>query len=397
MVTDIPFAARMGKMQKSFVRELLKVAQDPAFISFAGGLPNPDTFPLEAVQLATDQVLSENGRRVLQYGISSGHPPLRDWIARRYRQKYGMDVSAENILITNGSQQALDLIAKAMLDPGDKVVVESPSYMGGIHLLRLYEPTFASVTLLEDGVDVNALANEVVDAKLVYLLPTFQNPTGISYSAEKRTAVAEMIRRTNAYFIEDDPYNELRFSGEDTPPIFSHAPERGFLMGSFSKVVSPGMRMGWICCSAPLMEKILIAKQASDLHSNQLSQFIIHQLLCDIDFDGHLLDIRALYKKQRDLMIAAIQRNFPPNISHTVPEGGMFLWTILPDGIDAMALFDAAVHEKVVFVPGRPFFVDERGHNTLRLSFSLTPEAHIEEGVKRLARALEKCRKSIVN
>lgn len=394
---NIPFATRMGKMQKSFVRELLKVAQDPSFLSFAGGLPNPDTFPIEAVQIATDKVLSENGRRVLQYGISTGHPPLRDWIANRYRQKYGMDVSAENILITNGSQQALDLVAKVMLDPGDKVVVEAPSYMGGLHLLRLYEPDFVSVPLIDDGIDLDALVDASREAKLVYMLPNFQNPTGISYSAAKRTAVADLLKSSSTFFIEDDPYNELRFSGEDVPPIFSHAPDHGFLMGSFSKIVSPGMRMGWICCSAPLMDKILIAKQASDLHSNQLSQFIIHQLLCDIDFDQHLGSIRTLYKNQRDLMIGAIQRHLAPTVSHTVPEGGMFLWTTLPEGMDAMALFDMAVQQKVVFVPGQPFFVDGSGQNTLRLSYSLTPAAQIDEGIQRLAKALENCQLTIAN
>lgn len=388
---QIPFAERMGQMKKSFVRELLKVAQDPSFISFAGGLPNPDTFPLEAVQIATDRVLSERGRKVLQYGISSGHPLLREWIANRYRQKYGMDVTADNILITNGSQQALDLIAKVMLDVGDKVVVEAPSYMGGIHALRLYQPTFASVPLLNDGIDLDALEVEAADAKLVYMLPNFQNPTGISYSLERKTAVAHLLQKLDTYYIEDDPYNELRFSGEDTPPLFSFAPERGFLMGSFSKVVSPGMRMGWICCSEPLMDKILIAKQASDLHSNQLSQYVIHQYLADNDFDQHIRGIQVLYKNQRDLMIAAIKKYFPPTITHTVPEGGMFLWTTLPEGMDAMRLFDASVEQKVVFVPGKPFFVDERGDNTLRLSFSLTPAPQIDDGMQRLARAIENC------
>ncbi|MEM7334983.1 MAG: PLP-dependent aminotransferase family protein [Chloroflexota bacterium] len=386
---DAPFAARMGKMQKSFVRELLKVAQDPSFITFAGGLPNPVTFPIEQISIAAEKVMTQHGTKALQYGVSMGYEPLRKWIANRYQEKYGMNVTAENILITNGSQQALDLIAKAMLDPGDKVIVEAPSYMGGIHALRLYEPVFDAVPLNDDGIDTAVLAQKISDAKLVYTLPNFQNPTGISYTPAIKKEVAEIFKSTRTHFIEDDPYNELRFSGEDTPPLFSYAPELGFLMGSFSKVVSPGMRMGWICGPLHLMDKILIAKQASDLHSNQLSQYIIHQFMLDNDYNAHLKGIQNLYKNQRDLMVAAIKKHFPSSISHTIPEGGMFLWTRLPEGMDALKLFDKAVEQKVVFVPGQPFFTDGSGQNALRISFSMTPAEQIDEGVQRLARAIK--------
>ena len=386
---ETPFAARMGQMKKSFVRQLLKVAQDPSFITFAGGLPNPVTFPVEQIQIAAEKVLTHHGAKVLQYGVSFGYQPLRQWIADRYRSKYGMDVTAENILITNGSQQALDLIAKVMLDPGDKVIVEAPSYMGGIHSLQLYEPTFAPVPLKEDGIDTAVLAQELPNTKLAYTLPNFQNPTGISYTPERKKEVAALFKESNTHFIEDDPYNELRFSGEDTPPLYSHAPHLGFLMGSFSKIVSPGMRMGWICGPDHLMDKILIAKQASDLHSNQLSQYIIHQFLIDNDIETHLKGIQKLYKSQRDLMVTSIKKHLPSNISHTIPEGGMFLWATLPESMDALKLFDKAVEQKVVFVPGQPFFTDGSGTNSLRISFSMTSAEHIEDGVQRLARAIE--------
>lgn len=389
---DIPFAARMGQMKKSFVRELLKVAQDASFISFAGGLPNPMTFPIEEIQIAAEKVITHHGRQALQYGISAGYYPLRAWIANRYREKYGMTVTAENILITNGSQQALDLIAKVMLDPGDKIVVEAPSYMGGIHVLRLYEPHFAEVPLLADGIDIERLAHSLSGAKLAYLLPNFQNPTGISYTLAKKKEVAGLLNQRNIHFIEDDPYNELRFGGTDDAPIFSFAPRLGFLMGSFSKIISPGMRMGWVCCHETVMEKIIIAKQASDLHSNQLTQYIIHQFLQDNDFEHHLKKIQALYKAQRDHMITAVQHHLPPEINHTLPEGGMFLWATLPDGMNALALFDECVQEKVVFVPGKPFYFDKGGENEMRLSYSTNPPVKIDEGMARLARAYYRSR-----
>ena len=389
---EIPFAARMGNMKKSFVRELLKKAQDPTFISLAGGLPNPATFPVEAVQRATETVLAENGRRALQYGISSGFAPLRAWIAERYQQKYGMTVSADDILITNGSQQALDLIGKILIDIGDRVLVEAPSYMGGIHVLRMFEPEFVTVPLLADGVETAVLDTLAPTVKLFYALPNFQNPTGISYSAERRRETAVILKKHGTLFIEDDPYNELRFVAEDPAPIASYLPDQSFLMGSFSKIISPGMRMGWVCAPPPLMEKLIIAKQAADLHSNELSQHIIHQFLISNDLDAHLASIRRLYQHQRDAMIAAIERYLPPELHHTTPQGGMFLWITLPEHVDALALFDEAVKEKVIFVPGQPFFVDEQGgRNALRLSFSNTPVDQIEEGIRRFGRAVERC------
>ena len=384
------FATRMANMQKSFIREILKVTQNPDVISFAGGLPNPNYFPIEAIRVAADKALQQHGAAALQYAPTLGHLPLRQWIARRYTQQTGMTIEPDEILITNGSQQGLDLIGKILLDKGDVVLLEAPSYLGGIQALSMYQPEFWTVPLCEDGIDTAVLAARASheNVKLFYALPNFQNPTGISYSAVKREDTARIMQETNTFFIEDDPYRELRFAGEDLPPIASYYRDTGFLLGSFSKIISPGMRMGWIVAAPHLMEKLIIAKQGADLHSNYLSQTIIYQFLMDNDLEAHITTIKEGYRRQRELMIAMIEETFPPEVHFTLPEGGMFLWLTLPRGLSAMSLFEAAQAQNVVFVPGHPFYVDGGGHNTLRLNFSNTDEAKIEEGMKRLARAL---------
>ncbi|MCB8944681.1 MAG: PLP-dependent aminotransferase family protein [Ardenticatenaceae bacterium] len=384
------FASRMANIQKSFIREILKITQNPDVISFAGGLPNPQYFPIEAIKAAANKVLTQEGATALQYAPTLGHQRLREWIAQRYAHQVGMTIHPDEILITNGSQQGLDLIGKILLDQGDVVLVESPSYLGGIQALSMYQPEFWSVPLCEDGVDTAVLTDRAShpQAKLFYALPNFQNPTGISYSAAKRAETARIMQATNTFFIEDDPYRELRFAGEDLPPITSYYRDTGFLLGSFSKIVSPGMRMGWIVAAPPLMERLIIAKQGADLHSNYLSQSIIYQYLQDNDLEAHIATIKAVYRRQRELMVAMIEETFPPEVQFTLPEGGMFLWLTLPPGLSAMSLFEAAKAQHVVFVPGHPFHTDGGGQNSLRLNFSNTDETKIEEGMKRLARAL---------
>jgi 2-aminoadipate transaminase len=381
------FARRMGNIQRSFIREILKVAQDPNIISFAGGLPNPDYFPVEPLRLAADKVLAEKGINALQYAPTMGNDSLRQWIADRYRKTCGVDVPADDILITNGSQQGLELAAKILIDEGDHVILESPSYIGGIQAFSLFQPKFVTVPLLADGPDTAVLHHHATHdkAKLFYALPNFQNPTGITYSAAKREEVAAILNENNIFFIEDDPYRELRFIGESLPPLASYGREHAFLLGSFSKIVAPGFRMGWMVARPELMEKLIIAKQASDLHSNYVSQLILCQYLQDNDLDGHIATIREAYGRQRTLMVAMIEELFPPEVSYTLPEGGMFLWVTLPESMSAMALFEAAAKRNVVFVPGDPFHVDGSGKNTLRLNFSNTDEAKIETGMKRLA------------
>ncbi len=386
------FARRMSRTKKSFIREILKVTQNPAVISFAGGLPNPNYFPIEQLRAAADHVFAEQGKLALQYAPTLGHEPLRAFIAQRYADRCGMAVDPDEILITNGSQQGLDLVAKILIDPGDHVLMESPSYLGGIQAFTMYEPEFQTVPLGEEGVDTAVLAQKAAhpQSKLFYALPNFQNPSGITYSQEKRQAVSQILAENETFLIEDDPYRELRFMGEDLPPITSFNRERAFLLGSFSKIVAPGFRMGWICAPPPLMDTLITAKQGTDLHSNYVSQLIIHRFLQDNDLDAHIATIRAAYKKQREIMVAMIEECFPQEVTFILPEGGMFLWVTLPPQLSAMDLFEEAARQNVVFVPGAPFHVDGTGGNTLRLNFSNTTADKIEAGMTRLAQAIKK-------
>ena len=386
------FANRMGTTHKSFIREILKVTEDPEIISFAGGLPNPKFFPVKEIANASLKVLEENGENVLQYSTTEGYLPLREYIAERYRKKKGLKVDPDEILITNGSQQGIDLIGKIFLDKGDQIVIERPGYLGAIQAFSMYEPIFQSIPLLDDGIDTNLLertfrGNRI---KLFYAVPNFQNPSGITYSRQRRRDVANILKKHNAIFVEDDPYGELRFIGEDLPSIRAYLEDNIILLGSFSKIITPGLRLGWICAKKDIMERIIVAKQASDLHSNYLSQRIVHQYLVDNDIDKHILKIRDAYKKRRDLMVSMIVEYFPEEIKYTKPEGGMFLWITLPKRISSLDLVDLAIKENVAFVPGNAFYVDGGGNNTLRLNFSNSDEEKIEEGIKRLANIIKK-------
>lgn len=385
------FAQRMSRTKKSFIREILKVTQNPEVISFAGGLPNPNYFPVEPLRAAANRVFQEQGKAALQYAPTPGYEPLRRFVAQRYTERSGMVVDPDEILITNGSQQALDLVAKVLINPGDHVLMESPSYLGGIQAFTMYEPEFQTVPLGKAGVDTAVLQQKAAhpQSKLFYALPNFQNPSGITYTLETRQTVSHVLAENDTFLIEDDPYKELRFLGEDLPPIASFNRDRAFLLGSFSKIVAPGFRMGWICAAPPLMEKLIVAKQGTDLHSNYVSQLIIAQFLQDNDLDAHIATIREAYGRQRDTMVAMIEECFPSEVAYTLPEGGMFLWITLPAHLSAMALFEEASRQNVVFVPGTPFHLDGTGENTLRLSFSNTSPDQIEIGMARLAKAIK--------
>ncbi len=382
------FADRMNNVHKSFIREILKVTEEPEIISFAGGLPNPRSFPIKEIEKAVSKVIKSNGDEILQYSTSEGYLPLREYIAERY-SKIGLKVDANEILITNGSQQGIDLVSKVFLNKGDKVLVENPTYLAAIQSFGLFEPEFKSVPLLEDGADIEAL-KKILDEnkiKLFYSVTNFQNPTGITYSAEKRQQVAEILKNEDTIFVEDNPYGEIRFLGEDIPPVKSYL-DNAVLFGSFSKIVSPGMRLGWIVANEEIMEKILIAKQASDLHSNYFTQRVVYQYLIDNNVDKHIEKIKKMYRDQRNLMVSMIEEHFPEGVKYTKPEGGMFLWVTLPEGLSSMDLFDLAIKEDVAFVPGKAFFTDGSGDNTLRLNFSNSDEARIEEGIKKLGGAI---------
>jgi 2-aminoadipate transaminase len=380
----------MDRTKKSFIREILKVTQNPDVISFAGGLPNPKFFPVQEISTATQKMLHADGQAALQYSTTEGYPPLRQFIAKRYK-KFGVDVSAEQILITNGSQQGLDLIGKLFIDPDDPVVIERPGYLGAIQALSLYEPHFHPVPLHVDGIDTELLA-QTLDSepvKLIYSVPNFQNPSGITYSARKRADVAALVQDRDLIFVEDNPYGELRFAGEHQPSFGQFLADNLVLLGSFSKIVAPALRLGWICAPPWLMDRLVVAKQASDLHSNYLAQRILHQFLLSNNLDLHLQTIRAAYKQQRDLMVAMLEELMPPDVSFTRPEGGMFVWVTLPQGVSSLALFDEAARRNVAFVPGHPFYVDGGGSDTLRLNFSNAADTAIEVGIQRLADALK--------
>ncbi|WP_319467476.1 PLP-dependent aminotransferase family protein [uncultured Pseudodesulfovibrio sp.] len=384
------FAQRMGTVHRSFIREILKVTADSEIISFAGGLPNPELFPVPAMGQAASEVFADIGASALQYSTTEGDAGLRRIIADRYRTVRGLEVDPDSILVTTGSQQILDIFAKVFLDKGDKVVIESPGYLGAIQAFSLFEPEFVTVSLENDGPNLEELEAAFKDgAKCFYAVPNFQNPSGVSYSLEKRKAVAALLDKYDVLFVEDDPYGELRFMGEDLPTVYSFCKKPGVLCGSFSKIAAPGFRIGWVVTEKEIYDKLVIAKQASDLHTSTVAQAIMRRYLESNDIESHVDLIRDRYGRQREVMVEMIRKYFPSEVVITEPEGGMFLWVTMPEGVSSMDLFDVAIKQKVAFVPGRPFYVDGSGENTLRLNFSNSDESRIEEGIKRLGKAIE--------
>ena len=387
-------STRIKSVPESFIRKILNVSTQPGVISFAGGLPNADLFPVKAIELACAKVLQNNGQKALQYASTEGDVELREWIAKRYQTTQGLSVSADNILITNGSQQALDLLGKALLNTGDPIAIENPGYLGAIQAFSLYRPEMHTVTMNENGMDIQRLAEvlEKYKPKLVYTVPNFQNPTGLSYSQENRERVAQAIAQSDTLLIQDDPYGELRFSGNSKSSFYELLPEQTVLLGSFSKIITPSFRLGWLVVPEWLMRPLVIAKQAADLHTNFFSQQVIVQYLKDNSLESHIEKISHFYGKQKEVMMKAIKKYFPDEVSVIDPEGGMFLWVTLPVGMSSMNLFDDAIKEQVAFVPGKPFYTENDSEaeeeNTLRLSFVTANEAAIEEGIKRLGECI---------
>ncbi|MDX9883315.1 MAG: PLP-dependent aminotransferase family protein [Prolixibacteraceae bacterium] len=376
---------------RSFIREILEVAEQPDFISFAGGLPNPAYFPLEQMNKAFRKVMENDGREALQYSGSQGFFPLREFICKRYNSLYNTQMRPQNIIITNGSQQALDILGKLFINPEDPLILEKPSYLGAIQAFSAYLPNFHQVNLTENGIDLNELEDVITktNARILYGIPNFQNPSGISYSEETRKELAILLEWHGIIFIEDDPYNEIRFEGTPLPPVFSHLPEQVIWCGSFSKMIAPGIRTGWMCAPDELIPKLLRIKQASDLQSNNLIQRVIFQFLNDNEPEEHLQKVKSAYKKQKDTMIKAIHEFFPESSGHTNPEGGMFIWLTLPDGFNTEKVIEKSLQEKVAFVPGRSFFTTEGGTRNMRLNFSNASEEMIMEGMKRLGETIK--------
>ena len=387
------FSERILNTPASFIREILKVIQQDDIISFAGGLPNPVSFPKKELKQSMERVIDQFGDEVFQYSSTEGYRPLREWVAERDRDEYGMDVQADDVLITTGSQQALDLMGKVLINPGDALAIEEPGYLGAIQAFTVFEPDFCPVPLLDDGIDLDRLEQilEERNVKLLYTVPNFQNPTGLTYSVEKRKALCALLNRYSAYLIEDDPYGQLKFEGEVYPYIGSFGLKKSVLFGTISKIITPGMRLGWICTKdRELMQHLVTAKQAADLHSNIFAQYAVYDYLMNHELNEHIGKIKTLYKEQSDAMLQAMKDFFPDTVTYTMPKGGMFVWGSLPEGESSLELFDRAMKEKVAFVPGNPFYVDDQKPvPTFRLNYTNSEPEVIREGIRRLGRLME--------
>ena len=384
-------ARRTKNAKTSIFTELMEYLSDPSFISFSGGFPAAHLFPVEKLKEAANRVFEDEGQDALQYASTWGYEPLRAWIAKRYQTRFEMDIDPNDILITTGSQQALDLIGKVFLDSNDHIVVEYPSYLGAIQAFAQYETTFHEVRLHDEGLDLHQLRTflKTYHPKLLYMVPNFQNPTGISYSAANRQAIVEMIQPYDVILVEDDPYGELRYLGQFEKPFKALAPDRTILLGSFSKIISPGIRVGWMVIPKALREPLFNAKEASDLHTSNLDQRIVYQYLKHNPLDTHIKTNVDYYAKQRETMLNAMQKYFPSNVTIAKSEGGMFFWVSLPSHLSAIDIFHKAVTLKVVFVPGDPFYVSKERMNTFRLNYTSASPQQIEEGIQRLGSLLK--------
>jgi 2-aminoadipate transaminase len=379
------FARRTRNMKPSAIREILKLTQRSQVISFAGGLPAPGLFPVTRLREAADTVLEKYGSEALQYSTTEGHPPLRDWIASRFR-----GVTAENVQIISGSQQGLDLIAKVFLDPGDKVVVAAPTYMGALRAFDAYEVQYLSVATDEEGVVPDALEKALERSpKLIYVIPNFDNPTGITMSLRRREALVGLAREYGVPIYEDDPYGELRFEGEPLPHLYDLAPDVVIYAGTFSKIMVPGFRLAWLVADPQVLTPLVRAKQAADLHTASYTQMIAFEVSKDGFMAGQVARTRAYYKSQRDLMLTALDRHFPDFVGWTRPKGGMFLWCTLSEGMNATEIAYDAAREGVAYVPGETFYANGAALNTLRLSYSVATPEQISEGIGSLGRLFE--------
>ena len=382
------FSDRATQLQSSAIREILKITQRPDIISFAGGLPSPATFPVEHMQECFNRVLSEQGKVALQYGPTDGYAPLREWIAN-YLSLEGSKIVPEQILMVSGSQQGLDLLGKVLIDEGSRVLVETPSYLGALQAFSMYRPEFKSVSTDDHGLVPASILPLASGARLLYALPNFQNPTGRTLSVERRRELEETCARLGLPLIEDDPYGALSYKGEPLPKMLNMNPDGVIYMGSFSKVLTPGIRLGYVVAPLPLVRRLELAKQAADLHTAQLTQMVVYEAVKDGFLDRHIPTIRTLYANQCQVMLDAMAEEFPEGVSWTKPEGGKFIWVKLPPQLDALKLLDQAIAAKVAFVPGAPFYANEPETNTFRLSFVTVPPERIREGIATLGQLIK--------
>ena len=394
------YAHRMQKMGSSVIRELLKYAEQPDIISFAGGLPAPEVFPVKEFQAACNVVLAEQGAQALQYSTTEGHRPLREMIAR-HATRYMVPVTPENILITSGSQQALDFIGRVFVNRGDYIVVESPTYLGALQAWNAYGAQYIPVPMDEDGMIVEDLEAALrYGPKFIYLLPNFQNPSGATLSLERRKKVIELADKYGVPIVEDDPYGQLRYEGEHIPSIVQlDSAFRGYddgcysgnviYMSTFSKLLAPGLRLAWVIAPEQVIRKLVMTKQGADLHTSSFNQYVAYEVGKGGFLDEHVKVIRATYKERRDVMLEMMDELFPPGVRWTHPQGGMFLWGILPEHMDSAEVLKVALQRKVAFVPGASFHATGGGHNTMRLNFSYSRPEIIREGIARLGTTLK--------
>lgn len=389
------YAARTGAFKPSAIREILKVAESPEIISFAGGLPAPDLFPVDVLARAADQVFATQGAAALQYGLSEGYLPLREWVCRHVAHTVGLPATPDRVIVLHGSQQGLDLIAKVLLDPGDIVLTENPAYLGALQSFRSYQAQVVGLDsdghgLLPDALE-HYLRTASVVPKFLYLNPNFQNPTGTSLAPERRQAIVAIAARHSLPIVEDDPYGELRFAGNASPAMSSlEAGQTAIYLGTSSKILAPGLRVAWLVApDRAFFERIVTAKQATDLHTSTFTQRLVWETVRqDGVLSRHVARLREVYGRRRATMLAALRRCFPADCTWTQPDGGLFLWATVSPRIDTQELLSRAITQKVAFVPGAPFWIDRPVKNTLRLNFSNASEEQIDTGIARLGAAL---------
>jgi 2-aminoadipate transaminase len=386
------FASRMKRMESNEMAEILQLAAIPGLISFAGGLPAPESFPVEKIKKSAVEVMDTLGRKALQYNTSKGYEPLRDWIAERMNN-FGSKVKGKDILITSGSQQGIDLTGRVFLEKGDIVFTESPSYLGGLNALSAYECDFVEVPTDDEGMipeDLEKLIEENQNGKFIYVIPDFQNPTGKTWTLERRKALLDIAKKQDLIVVEDNPYGELRYEGESIASIKSmDTDDRVIYLGTFSKILSPGIRIGWVAAGEEIMDKYLRVKQRTDVHTNSVTQMELVNFLENNSIDDHIQELIKLYGNRRDVMVESIEAYFPKDVKVTHPEGGLFLWLELPESINTKEMLKKAVDKNVGYVPGGAFYPNNRQENTIRLNFSNMKEDHIKEGIQILGAVIQ--------
>ncbi|MGI8736220.1 MAG: PLP-dependent aminotransferase family protein [Candidatus Eremiobacter antarcticus] len=390
------FAQRMGRLRASAIREILKVTEMPDVISFAGGLPAPELFPVEQFALACAEVLADDGPAALQYSVTEGYPPLRHWVCEYLERTNNIHCTPDQVLIISGSQQGLDLIGKVLLDPGDSVIIENPAYLGAIQAFDAYEANYLNVGTDDEGIVTEDLVRVLRTAKhkpkLLYLVPNFQNPSGITLTLRRRQEVVAIAEEHGIPIYEDDPYGRLRYSGQHIPSLTALSASRHCIyMSTVSKTIAPGVRVAWLVIPEPAVyEKVVPAKQAADLHTSSFTQRAVYAYarLPGV-FESHIKEILPVYARRRDLMLEALQRDMPPGCTWTRPDGGLFLWLTVPPEVDTEELLALASKSKVAFVPGAPFWVNCDVRNTMRLNFSNASDEMIVEGIERIGNSVK--------